>query len=84
MNASSLCVLGCGNIGSAIARGIEKSGQFSAGNITLTRRKVQLLEEFNKKYGFHITDDNSEAVKKSEIIIIAVGPSHLISLLDDI
>ena len=83
MKASSLCILGCGNIGAAIARGLEKSGQFAAGNITLTRRKVQPLEEFQKA-GFKTTDKNSEAVKQSDIVIIAVGPRQLIPLLDDI
>ena len=83
MNVSSLCILGCGNIGSAIARGLEKSGHFSSGNIILTQRKVQSLEKF-KKIGFPTTDKNGEAVKKSGIIIIAVGPSQLMPLLDEI
>ena len=83
MNVSSLCILGCGNIGSAIARGLEKSGHFSSGNIILTQRKVQSLEKF-KKVGFPTTDKNGEAVKKSGIIIIAVGPSQLMPLLDEI
>ena len=50
MNALSLCILGCGNIGSAIAKGLEKSDQFVVGNITLTRRKVQRLEKFKKNH----------------------------------
>ena len=83
MNALSLCILGCGNIGSAIAKGLEKSDQFVVGNITLTRRKVQRLEKF-KKNGFQIMDENSSAVKKSAIVIIAVGPSQLIPLLKEI
>jgi len=83
MTASSICILGCGNIGSAIAKGLEKSGSFSARNITLTQRKIQLLDNF-KQNGFQTTDNNSEAVLKSDIIIIAVGPSQLMSLLDDI
>ena len=83
MKPSSLCILGCGNIGSAIAMGLEKSGQFSAGNITLTQRKVLSLAKF-KKVGFRISNNNPEAVKKAEIVIIAVGPSQLMSLLDEI
>jgi len=83
MHASSLCILGCGNIGSAIARGLEKSGQFAVSNITLTRRKTQPLDELENR-GFQITNENSEAVKKSEILIIAVGPSQLVPLLKDI
>ncbi len=83
MNALSLCILGCGNIGSAIARGLKKSDQFTTKNITLTRRKIQKLEGF-KKAGFQTTDKNSEAVQKAKIVIIAVGPSQLVPLLEDI
>ena len=83
MNALSLCILGCGNIGSAIAIGLKKSGQYKTIDITPTRRKINLLDEF-KSHGFHITDNNGEAIKKSEIIIIAVGPHQLIPLLQDI
>ena len=83
MNVSSLCILGCGNIGSAIARGLKKSGKFDGNKITLTRRKIQALKK-NQEAGFQITDENSVAVKQSEIVIMAVGPSQLMPLLDEI
>ena len=83
MNSPSLCILGCGNIGSAIARGLEKSNKYITKNITLTRRKIKSLEIF-KNQGFKISDDNSKAVNKSDIIIISVGPSQLMDLLDEI
>ena len=82
MSASSIAILGCGNIGSAIAKGLLKSGK-EANNIILTRRKTKSLNE-SQKAGFQITDDNILAVKKSKIIIIAVGPSQLLPLLINI
>ena len=83
MHASSISILGCGNIGSAIAEGLEKSGKFSINNISLTRRKQKSLEKFNKR-GFQVSNDNAKVVKKSKIIILAVGPNHLMNLLDEI
>ena len=68
MNSPSLCILGCGNIGSAIARGLKISNKYITKNITLTRRKIKSLEIF-KNQGFKISDDNSKAVNKSDIII---------------
>ena len=47
MSTSNLAVLGCGNIGSAIAKGITKSGM-NAKNIILTRRKLESLTELAK------------------------------------
>ena len=82
MSATSIAILGCGNIGSAIARGLVKSGN-EANNIILTRRKTKSLNE-SQKAGFQITDDNILAVKESKIIIIAVGPSQLLPLLINI
>ena len=83
MDTSSLCILGCGNIGSAIARGLVKAKYRTAEDITLTRRKIQLLEKFEKS-GIQISSNNIDAVKKSDIIIITVGPHQLIELLEEL
>ena len=82
MSTSKLAILGCGNIGSAIAKGLAKSGM-APGNITLTRRKSESLTELNQA-GFQTTADNVSAVQNSEIILLTVGPGQLIDLLDEI
>ena len=83
MNASSISILGCGNIGSAIAKGLIKANTVKANNIILTKRKINTLKDF-KKNGIQITDNNIDAVKKSKIILISVGPSQLVSVLENI
>jgi len=82
MITDSLAILGCGNIGSSIAKGLVKSG-IKSKNIFLSRRKINQLNDFNDK-GFKITDDNTLAIKQSKIIILAVGPNHIIELIDEI
>ncbi len=82
MSTSKLAILGCGNIGSAIAKGLTKSGM-TPGNITLTRRKSESLSEFNQA-GFQTTANNVSAVQNSEIILLTVGPGQLMDLLDEI
>ena len=82
MSTSKLAILGCGNIGSAIAKGLAKSGM-APDNITLTRRKSKSLTELNQA-GFQTTADNVSAVQNSEIILLSVGPSQLMDLLDEI
>ena len=82
MSTSNLAVLGCGNIGSAIAKGLTKSGM-TANNIILTRRKLESLTELSET-GFQTSDDNARAVQNSEIIFLTVGPSQLMDLLDEI
>ncbi len=80
---SRLTILGAGNIGLAIANGLTQSGKFAAENITLTRRKVNLLDA-SKMQGFHVTADNCKAVADSDIIIVAVEPQQIDALLKEI
>ena len=82
MSTSNLAVLGCGNIGSAIAKGLTKSGM-AADNITLTRRKLEPLTELAET-GFQTSIDNANAVQNAKIILLTVLPSQLMDLLDDI
>ena len=71
-----IAILGCGNIGSAIAIGLVKSGKFSASNIFCTKRKKDSLIKYSDQ-GFKTTTDNKEAVRNSDIIIVAVTPQQL-------
>ena len=83
MNSSKISILGCGNIGSAIAIGLKVSKSFLPKQIHLTRRKKNVLDKL-KDQGFIVEDNNKKAIQKSNIIILAVGPNHLINLLNDI
>lgn len=76
-------ILGAGNIGMAIANGLVASGKFRAEDLTLTRRRIQHLDDAAKR-GFSVTDDNVEAVKRASVLILAVEPQQLNSLLDEI
>ena len=78
-----LAILGAGNIGTSIANGLVQSGRFVAGDITLTRRKVHLLDRL-KEQGFIVQKNNLEAVRNSEIMIIAVEPQQIDALLKEI
>jgi pyrroline-5-carboxylate reductase len=80
---TKIAIIGGGNIGTAIARGLLRSGNIPAKNITLTRRNVSKISEF-AEMGIQITDDNSKAVISSEIIILAVLPSQLLGLIDSL
>ena len=82
MSTSSIAILGCGNIGSSIAKGLAKFGM-ATNKIILTRRKVNQLVDL-KKSGFQVKNNNGFAVKNSQIILLTVGPSQLMNLLDEI
>jgi len=67
-------IIGAGNIGGAIARGLNKYGGISAENIYLSRKKNSLLSEFADT-GFKVSD-NETLVRNSDIIILAVLPGQ--------
>ena len=79
----SIAILGAGNIGTAIARGLVKSNQLKAGRITMTRRHAEKLEALERE-GFSTTTDNHAAVVASDLIIVAVEPGQLNDLLKTI
>lgn len=83
MTKKKIAILGCGNIGSAIANGLVKSGLYKPTQLFLTRKSDELLSKFAER-GFNTTSNNLEAVKQSEIIIICVTPQQLNGLLEEI
>ena len=83
LNTPRIAIIGAGNIGVSIASGLADSGRFQAGDITLTRRKIHLLEE-QKKRGFIVESNNLTAVRNSDLIIIAVEPQQMNTALAEI
>jgi pyrroline-5-carboxylate reductase len=83
LSSTRIAILGAGNIGGAIARGLVHSGLFSPGLITLTRRKQEALAPFAAE-GFATSTDNAKALQAADLIIIAVTPQQLDPLLADI
>ncbi len=83
MTEKKITVIGGGNLGASIAMGLYKSKQFLPENITVTRRKTELLLELIKK-GINVHTDNELAVKLADIVIIAVKPKVVDSVLQQV
>ena len=78
-----IAILGAGNVGQALARGLVATGKLSAGGITLTRRHADKLDE-SAAAGFDTTTDNRVAIVRAHLIVIAVQPRQLDELLAEI
>lgn len=81
--AQKIAILGSGNIGMSLARGLVKAEYCKPNDITLTRRSIQHLTEYASQ-GFIASDQNSDAVASSSVIILAVLPQQLDTLLSQI
>jgi len=78
-----LAIIGTGNLGQSMAMGLTQSGLYQTADITLTRRRKELLAEFVEQ-GFHVTSDNVHAVKNCGVIILAVEPQQIDGVLQEI
>lgn len=77
-----IAIIGTGNLGLSIAKGILNSN--GATTMYLTKRNLTEIKEFEKYGNVTITSDNRKAVENSDILILAVQPSQLVSVLEDI
>ena len=79
----NIAILGSGNIGLSLAKGLVKSGICQPEQIILTRRNVKALSSLADN-GYNVTSDNSKAVSGADIIVLAVLPQQLNKLLFEI
>lgn len=77
-----LAIIGTGNLGLAIAKGILHSN--GATTMYLTKRNTAEIKDFEKYGNVTVTSDNTAAVKNSDILIFAVQPGHFEAILYDI
>ncbi|MBF9253602.1 pyrroline-5-carboxylate reductase [Pontibacter sp. 172403-2] len=78
-----VAILGGGNMGIALAKGMVAAGKYRAEDITLTRRNVKLLEGMSSQ-GFQVTSDNAGAVAGADLIILSILPQQLDAVLDTV
>lgn len=83
MSKQHIAILGSGNIGLSLAKGLVKAGIYEPSQITLTRRNIAALAKM-KEEGFRVTADNAEAVNNATIVVLAILPQQLNKLLDEI
>lgn len=78
-----IAIIGTGNLGTAIAKGIINS-DLNIESLYLTKRNLNELAAFQTHKKVTIKTNNIEAVLNSEIIIITVQPKQLLIVLNEI
>jgi len=80
---NKITIIGSGNIGLSLARGLVDKAYCPAKNITLTRRNIQQMTA-EVSQGFQVSNQNREAVSGATIVVLAVLPQQLNTVLDEI
>ena len=83
MSHTKIAVIGGGNLGQSILKGLLANKEYLPKNITITKRNISELSVF-KKSGVNVTPDNGKAVTNSDIIILALKPYTVLTVLDEI
>jgi len=78
-----ITIIGGGNLGGAVAFGLIKSNQIKPSDLTVSDRYVSVLKKFQEQ-GATITDNNVEAVRNADIIILAIKPYQAKDIIEEI
>ena len=70
-----VAIIGAGNMGGAIARGLANGHYIKAEEITVSNPSQPKLDQLKAEHPhIHITNSNKEAAEGADIVIIAVKP----------
>lgn len=83
MKNKKIAIIGVGNMGGAIAVGLVKSGFVAALDIFVSDRKESTLNKL-KELGVNTLNNNLEAAKNADVIIVAVKPYHIEGVINEI
>jgi pyrroline-5-carboxylate reductase len=78
-----IAIIGGGNLGTAIAEGLISSGFALPKHIIITKRNIKTLQSLEAK-GVLVSDDNKEAVRFAELVVLAVKPFQVSDVLEGI
>lgn len=78
-----IAIIGGGNLGSAIAEGLIASGFILPEHLIVTKRNVTTLKPLEEK-GVLVSNNNVEAVRYAEWIILAVKPFQVKDILKEL
>ena len=82
LNANwKLAILGCGTLGGAILEGLFRAGRVRPAQVTVTARRAEAAEALHKRHAVAATTDNVQAARGADVVLVALKPQQLASVL---
>ena len=78
MEGKNITIIGCGNLGQAILKGLIKSANNV--NLVATKRDPDAIKHFEKE-GVRILGDNIKAIENADLILLALKPYNVLEVL---
>jgi len=76
-----IAILGCGRIGEALLTGLLGAGWT---DIVVTSRTEERAAELRERHGVEATTDNTDAVRRASLVVVAVKPQDIDALLAEV
>jgi pyrroline-5-carboxylate reductase len=76
--------IGAGNMGEALIKGLIEANLVPATSIHVTDVRLERLKELDRQFGIQVSSDNADLVRHSDIVILAVKPQIMDSVLKEI
>ncbi len=83
MDNRKIGIIGAGNMGGAIIKGLLKSGFLPASDIYASDRKVSVLDDLGQQ-GVNVSGNNQVVANSADVVIVAVKPYHCVSVIQEI
>ncbi len=80
----TLGVIGVGNMGSALVRGIVRAGALASAQITVSDADPSRAAALARETGVHASADNAHLAGESEFVLIAVKPNTVGAVMEEI
>src|SRR5581483_6934826 len=78
-----VAVLGAGKMGGILLQAFLRTGLFTAGQIAATVAHELRAEALSKQFGVTVTTDNLKAVEGADIVLLAVKPTQVLQLIQN-
>jgi pyrroline-5-carboxylate reductase len=84
LTTRQLGVIGAGNMGEALLRGVLHGGLISADRVIASARTDERLEVLRQSLHIRATQDNRRVLDSSDVIVLAVKPQVLVEVLAEL
>jgi pyrroline-5-carboxylate reductase len=84
LSGRKLALIGAGNMGEALVRGLIHADLIKAQNVVATAPRAERRAELEKTYGITAIADNVAALKGADIVLLGVKPQILSKVLEQI
>lgn len=79
-----LALIGAGNMAEALLRGLLAAGLFPAREVLATAPRAERRSQLETAYGIRVSADNTEAAAQADVLVLAVKPQILDSVMAEI